>query len=110
MPLKDGLEVAKEILAIQPKQRIMFASAYVQETLAESVKTLRQVVELVQKPFDIVEFADLLEDKGIWKGLEQMNVKIKDILSLEPTHAEILGLLEGLQKLQKMRALHNITV
>lgn len=109
MPLKDGLEVAREILAIQPKQRIMFASAYVQETLAESVKALNQVVELIQKPFDILEFADQLEDKSIWEGLEEMNIKIKEIKDLDPTHAEILGLLAGLQRLQKMRGIHNVS-
>jgi CheY-like chemotaxis protein len=29
MPSKDGMEVAKEILQINPYQRIIFASAYV---------------------------------------------------------------------------------
>ncbi|HKG29917.1 MAG TPA: response regulator [Nitrososphaeraceae archaeon] len=31
MPKKDGLEVAKEILGINPEQRIIFVSAYVKE-------------------------------------------------------------------------------
>jgi len=104
MPKKDGMEVAREILAIQPKQRIMFASAYVAETLKDSVMTLKQVVELLQKPFDINQFVDLLEDKDIWKDLEQFNVKIKELKNSNPSHAEILGLLEGLRRLQKGRA------
>jgi CheY-like chemotaxis protein len=33
MPIKDGMEVAKEILAENPHQRIIFASAYVRESL-----------------------------------------------------------------------------
>jgi CheY-like chemotaxis protein len=33
MPGKDGMEVAKEILTINPDQRIIFASAYFKETL-----------------------------------------------------------------------------
>lgn len=48
MPKKDGLQVAKEILKLNPKQRIIFASAYVKETLVESVKQLNQVVELTK--------------------------------------------------------------
>ena len=40
------MEVAKEILAINPHQRIIFASAYVWETLIDSVKELKQIVEL----------------------------------------------------------------
>ena len=31
MPRKDGLEVAKEILELNPRQRIIFASAYVKK-------------------------------------------------------------------------------
>src|SRR6059036_362106 len=43
MPKKDGMEVAKEILAIEPKQRILFASAYVLEMLVDSIQNLHQV-------------------------------------------------------------------
>ena len=32
MPGKDGMEVAKEILTINPDQRIIFASAYVRDS------------------------------------------------------------------------------
>ncbi|HKX82024.1 MAG TPA: response regulator [Nitrososphaera sp.] len=104
MPKKDGMEVAREILAIEPKQRVLFASAYVVDTLVESVKSLQQVVELLQKPFDLYEFVDLLEDKHIWKGLEKLNVRVKEVKDLNPSHNEIRDLLEGLRKLQKGRA------
>lgn len=105
MPKKDGMEVAKEILAIEPKQRILFASAYVLETLVDSVKTLQQVVELIQKPFELDPFVDLIEDKGIYSELEKLNVNAKEIKDLNPTHQQVQDLLEGLKKLQKGRAL-----
>ena len=38
MPKINGIEVAKEILAVNPHQRIIFASAYVKETLTDSIK------------------------------------------------------------------------
>jgi DNA-binding response OmpR family regulator len=104
MPNKDGMEVAREILAIQPKQRILFASAYVVDTLVESVKNLQQIVELLQKPFDLNELVDLLEDREIWEGLKKLNVKVKDLKDLDPSHHEIRDLLQGLRKLQKGRA------
>ena len=44
LPGKNGLEIASEILNKVPKQRILFASAYVEDTLRESIKTLKQVV------------------------------------------------------------------
>jgi CheY-like chemotaxis protein len=105
MPKKDGMEVAKEILAIEPKQRVLFASAYVLETLVDSVKNLQQVVELIQKPFELDPFVDLIEDKGIYAELEQLNVNAKEIKDLNPTHQQVQDLLEGLKKLQKGRTL-----
>src|SRR5919198_3616778 len=99
MPKKDGMEVAKEILAIEPKQRILFASAYVLETLVDSVKNLQQVVELIQKPFELDPFVDLIEDKGIYSELEKLNVNAKEIKDLNPTHQQVQDLLEGLKKL-----------
>jgi len=105
MPKKDGMEVAKEILAIEPKQRILFASAYVVETLVDSVKSLRQVVELIQKPFELDPFLDLVEDKGIFAELEKLNVNVKGIKDLNPSHQQIRDLLDGLKKLQKGRVI-----
>ena len=52
MPKINGMEVAKEILAVNPHQRIIFASAYVKETLVDSIQQLNQIVELLQKPLD----------------------------------------------------------
>lgn len=40
MPDRNGLEVAKEILTISPHQRIIFVSAYVEDTLSNSIKEL----------------------------------------------------------------------
>ena len=53
MPKLNGLQTAKEILGLNPSQRIIFASAYVQETLVDSIKNLKQIVELLQKPFSL---------------------------------------------------------
>jgi DNA-binding NarL/FixJ family response regulator len=50
MPGTNGIEVAKEIIKINPKQRIIIASSYPRETLSYSMKELEQLVELVQKP------------------------------------------------------------
>jgi CheY-like chemotaxis protein len=100
MPRMDGMEAAKQILKMQPKQRIIFASAYVKETLVESIKELDQVVELLQKPFEIDVLIDTVEDKTIYQQLRDLNVNIKHIKDWNPTHAQVLDLLEGLLKLR----------
>lgn len=103
MPKMNGLEVAKEILLICPKQRIIFASAYVQETLVDSIKNLKQIVELLQKPFGLKALVDTIEDKQIYEELEKLNVDIRNLKELNPTHAQIRDYLDALQKLQKGR-------
>src|SRR2546428_7536207 len=103
MPKKDGMEVAKEILAEYPHQRIIFASAYVRESLQDMVKQLKQVVELLQKPFEPGSLVDTIEDKEIYEGLEKLNADIELIKDLKATHEQLSDLLEGLRKLQKGR-------
>jgi DNA-binding NtrC family response regulator len=101
MPTKDGMQVAKEILATNPHQRIIFASAYIKDTLVHSVKQLRQVVELMQKPFELDALVGTIEDKEIYSKLEKLNVKVQQIKDLDPTHEQVRDLMEGLRKVQK---------
>lgn len=105
MPKMNGLDVAKEILSINPHERIIFASAHVIDTLAQSISELGKVVELLQKPFEMDAFVDLLEDLNITKGLQELNVDVKRINELKPTREQLRDLLEGLRRIQKGRVL-----
>jgi response regulator RpfG family c-di-GMP phosphodiesterase len=100
MPKKDGLEVATEILAACPAQRLMFASAYTAQTLIEVVKKLHKVVELLQKPFDLEYFVDAVEDKALYEQLERLNVRVRSFKDHNITHSQLISLLEGVHKLQ----------
>jgi CheY-like chemotaxis protein len=63
MPKKDGTEAAKEILKLNPNQRIVFASAYILGVLQESDHLQDNYrFEWLQKPFEMDLFADMLED------------------------------------------------
>jgi CheY-like chemotaxis protein len=101
MPKMDGMDAAKHILKTCPKQRIIFASAFVQETLMESIKELDQIVELLQKPFEIDVLVDTVEDKTIYQQLSRLNVDIKNLQGWNPTHAQVRDLLDGLLRLRK---------
>lgn len=104
IPEKDGMEVAKEILGINPEQRIIFASAYVKETLEDAVKQLKQVVELMQKPFDADVLVDTIEDKEVHDGIKKLMTNLKQTKDLEePTLENMRDLFEGLRKIQKGR-------
>ena len=114
MPGKDGMEVAKEILTINPDQRIIFASAYVKETLENSVKELKRVVELLHKPFEIQAFIDTIEDKQVYEELKKIMINIRAIdddnassgqESSDPSTSRerMRDLFECLRKIQKNR-------
>lgn len=103
MPGMNGMDVAKEILAVDPHQRIIFASAYVKETLQESVKQLKQIVELMQKPFTLSHLVDTVEDKEVYEELKSLNVDVNRIRAAEPSHELVIDLLERLQRIQKNR-------
>jgi CheY-like chemotaxis protein len=66
MPQMNGLEAAKGILAVNPHQRIIFASAYLRDTLLESVEKLNRLVEVLNKPFGKQDLIDALEDKSVY--------------------------------------------
>jgi CheY-like chemotaxis protein len=106
MPKKDGLQVAKEILESNPSQRIIFASAYVKETLKESVKELRQVVELMQKPFLPEVLVDVIEDTEAYPELKKLFVNVRNMRDGDfenPSPDLIKDIFEGLKKIQKGR-------
>ena len=103
MPRINGMDVAKEILAVNPHQRIVFASAYVKETLVDSIKELNQVVELMQKPFGEDALIDTIEDKGIYSELQKLNVNVNDIKAANLRHEQIREILDILKNIQKGR-------
>jgi CheY-like chemotaxis protein len=108
MPKMNGMEVAKSILKLRPNQRIIFASAFVKETLEESVRHLKQIVELMQKPFDVKALVNTIEDREISDGLNKLMLNIRQINTgikeeLNPTKDQIRDLFEGLRKIQKGR-------
>ena len=57
----------------------------------------------MQKPFGLQALIDTVEDKEIYQDLEKLNVDIKNLKELNPSHAQIRDYLEALQKLQKGR-------
>jgi CheY-like chemotaxis protein len=102
MPKMDGLEAAKEILQTSKKQRLIFASAYVKETLLDSVKHLEQIVELIQKPFEPKVLVELVEDISTTKELEEINKLVSSMDHSDPDDKQIDQLLEILKRMQKV--------
>jgi CheY-like chemotaxis protein len=101
MPRIYGLDVAKEILAVFPRQRILLVSAYV-NVLEESARQyLEHHVEILQKPVDIKMLADTIEDNAIYSELEKLGLDVKLVKAANFTHSQLLLILEFLKKHEK---------
>jgi CheY-like chemotaxis protein len=102
MPIMDGMEAARRILTAVPDQRIVFASAYLKETLLESLKHLNRIIELLSKPFSLDQLVSVVEDEHLYKQLHELNVDVERLKSWKPSHVQIFDLLEGLIKIRNL--------
>lgn len=101
MPKKDGLQVAKEIFELVLTQRIVFVSAYVKTILIDSTSSLPQVVEMLQKPFELDVLVDIVAEQDILNHLKEFGIGLKGKTSHFPNHNELVKLLESLLEMQK---------
>jgi two-component system, cell cycle response regulator CpdR len=65
MPRMEGTEVAKEIIDMNPKQRILFVTGHVKEMM-KGVRKIGEQIELMQKPFQL---------KAMIRQVEGINVR-----------------------------------
>jgi DNA-binding response OmpR family regulator len=73
MPDRNGVEVAKEIQSINPYQRIIFVSAFIEEWF-DSIRGLKSPVEFLQKPVANKKLIDAIEQTEIFEQLERLNI------------------------------------
>jgi len=78
MPFVNGLNVAKEILSTCPDQRIIIASAYLKESLNDSLNELNQIVEIMLKPFEPEMLAEVIEDVSVVEKLQKLNTGVQN--------------------------------
>ena len=95
MPDRNGLEVAKEILTINPHQRIIIASAYLVKTLIDGIMELSIPIEILEKPISNKMLIDTIEDTAIYKELRKLKI---DIEPFELSHELLKKILDILKK------------
>lgn len=61
MPLMDGFQVAKEIISINPNQRIIIASGYDKNIFEEAAEHFQLPLEVIEKPFSRSTLVNLVE-------------------------------------------------
>ena len=63
IPGKDGIEVIQHILSAAPHQRILIASSYPKDVIRRSARGMGTTVELLAKPFDLLDLADAIDGR-----------------------------------------------
>jgi CheY-like chemotaxis protein len=103
IPQMNGLEVAKEILAVNPHQRIIFASDYLRDMLLEAVDKLNRMVEVLYKPFSEQVLIDTIEDKSIYSELRNMDIDTELVKKANLRHEQLREALDLLRKAHKQK-------
>ncbi|MBI2643842.1 MAG: response regulator [Nitrosarchaeum sp.] len=73
MPVLNGLQTAIEILKINPNQRIIFASGYIENIVLYSLTEINKAIEVIKKPFSIEALDDMINNKTLLNKFEEIN-------------------------------------
>jgi response regulator RpfG family c-di-GMP phosphodiesterase len=96
-PHIHGIEVASEIFAVNPRQRIIFVAKYDKNLKLDFIGQLREPVEMLQKPFLDRTLIDVIEQKEMYQELEMMNINTKYVKFANFRHEQIRKMLELLK-------------
>jgi len=102
MPDRTGLQVAKEILTINPHQRIIFVSAFVEEWF-DSIKELKSPVEFLQKPISNKKLIDTIELTEVFEQLERLNIDTEAFKQARISHEVLNEIIVIVKKNRSMK-------
>ncbi len=92
MPIMTGLQTATKILEINPQQKIMFASGYLQKTLLDALTKLNRAIPVIEKPFSLDVLDHMINNITLFEKLDKINInqEEKDISQKMSEAIEIL--------------------
>ena len=94
MPFMTGLQAAAEILDINPQQRIIFASGYIEKTLLDTLTKLNRAIAVIEKPFSLDVLEHMINNVAIFEKLEKININQEE-KDIKEKVAEIMTVLEN---------------
>jgi len=74
MPFMTGLQAAVEILNINPQQKIIFASGYLEKTLLEVLTKLDRAIAVIEKPFSLDVLEHMINSKEVFEKLDKITI------------------------------------
>ena len=92
-------------MAVNPHQRILFVSAYINSIEEESHTTQQllkqETIEVLQKPVSPEVLIDTIEDRAIYSKLEEFGVDMDGAKAANFTHKQLLFLRDFLERHMK---------
>jgi DNA-binding response OmpR family regulator len=101
----SGMEIAKEILAVNPRQRIVLiltSKAY-QSIAKISAEEGMSSIAILQKPVAVHSVLDIIELKEVYSELEKMHVDTDAIRRANFRHEQILNILNVVSNAKSAR-------
>jgi CheY-like chemotaxis protein len=102
IPKMNGIEVTKEILTVNPRQRIIFTSGD-DMAISKGIRQLKQKVEILKRPFTKQLLIETVEDEYVYSALKELNIDIDDIKRGHFTHEQLTKILRILKKAKDIR-------
>jgi len=94
MPFMTGLQAAVEILNMNPQQKIIFASGYLEKTLLEVLTKLDRAIAVIEKPFSLDVLDYMINSSEIFKKLEKINMRQEE-KDIKEKMAEVMSALQN---------------
>jgi two-component SAPR family response regulator len=94
MPFMTGLQAAEEILNINPRQKIIFASGYLEKTLLEGLTKLNRAIAVIEKPFSLDVLEHMINDTEVFDKLEKITINQEE-KEMSKKLSEIITVLES---------------
>ena len=98
IPDRNGLEIASEILSLNPHQRIIFVSAYLKDTVLQYIKQLHAAMEVMEKPISNDSLVKRVEDTNLYEDLKKFNMNTEVLKKAGLSHKVLQMILDTLQK------------
>jgi CheY-like chemotaxis protein len=102
IPKMNGLEVAKEILTVNPHQRIIYTSGD-DMAISKGLRQLKQKVEILKRPITKQLLIETVEDEYVYSALKELNIDINDIKRAHFTHEQLTKILQIMKKSKDIR-------
>jgi CheY-like chemotaxis protein len=94
MPFMTGLQAAVEILNINPRQKIIFASGYLEKTLLEVLTKLNRAIAVIEKPFSLDVLDHMINNTEIFDKLDKITINQEE-KDLSRKLSEIMTVLQN---------------